>query len=308
MKRRSTLGGAVIGLLITLAPIVVRGQESTAEGALAEMLYRQGRALVAEGKVAEACAKFAESYRLDPATGTLLNLASCHESEQKHASAWLEFSRAVALARRDRRFDRVRFAEERLAALEPQLSYVIVAVPAGSEVPGLDVRVDGVPVRSAARGVSMPVDLGDHTVEATAPGRLPWSRRVVLSQVAARVDVVVPTLEPFAPVGLPTAPSAAPASNDAPIPTSVYVAGGLTLALAAAAGATAYAYMERRAEYGAAQGEPELSQSRRLGQINLVLDVGALVGAGVTTYLYLTRPKVEPRVQAEGFGRGGAFR
>jgi hypothetical protein len=318
---RETTTFVAIGSIVTLMPGMARGQEPAAEGALAEMLYRQGRALVAEGKVPEACPKFAESYRLDPATGTLLNLAWCHESERKHATAWLEFSRAVALARRDRRYDRVRFAEERLAVLETKLSYLTVVVPPANDAPGLDVRVDGVAVRTAARGVSMPVDLGDHTVEATAPGRHPWSQRVSVSEVATKVSVLVPALEPDAPIApIASEPSTAPASPTAPLPKSVYVAGAVTLALAAAAGVTAYVYMDHRARYGAEQSEPELGRTRTWGQINLVLDLGALVGAGVTGYLYVTRPtvaasgrvervRVAPWVRpgAGGFGLQGAF-
>src|SRR5215470_7185323 len=104
-----------------LLPRVAPAQSQGAEVALAEMLYRQGRQLMAEGKVSEACPKFAESYRLDAATGTLLNLAACHEAEHKLATAWLEYSESVALARRDRRDDRIRFAQDRLTAIEPKL-------------------------------------------------------------------------------------------------------------------------------------------------------------------------------------------
>ncbi len=75
------------------------------------------------------------------------------------------------------------------------------------------------------------------------------------------------------------------------IPTSIYVAGGVTLALTVAAGVTGYVYMQRRADEGPEQREPELSRNRSWGAANLGLTAGALVGAGVTAYLYWTRPK-----------------
>ena len=46
---------------------------------MAESLFREGKRLSGEHKFAEACPKFAESYKLDPGLGTLLNLAICHE-------------------------------------------------------------------------------------------------------------------------------------------------------------------------------------------------------------------------------------
>jgi hypothetical protein len=76
--------------------------------------------------------------------------------------------------------------------------------------------------------------------------------------------------------------------------------------------------MDHRSRDGAEQREPDLSQNRRLGAVNLALDVGALVGAGATLYLYWTRPSevtrapsasVAPWVRpgAAGVGVEGAF-
>src|SRR5258706_7643021 len=97
---RSTIASAA-ALGAWVLPLVAVAQPAGTEVALAEVLYQKGRQLMTEGKFAEACPKFGESYRLDAATGTLLNLASCHEAEHKLATAWLEFTEAVAAAKRD---------------------------------------------------------------------------------------------------------------------------------------------------------------------------------------------------------------
>src|SRR5260221_8706952 len=177
MRLRTSAVGGAAAVVVLFAPLSASAQSAGAEVALAEALYQKGRQLMAEGKYAEACPKFAESYRLDAATGTLLNLAACHESEKKLATAWAEFSEAAASARRDHRDDRVKFAEEHLAAIEPKLSRLTVTVAPNAEVPQLKLQVDGAVVLAAARGVPAPVDPGEHVVEAHAPGRKRWSQR-----------------------------------------------------------------------------------------------------------------------------------
>src|SRR5688572_25737334 len=87
------------------------------EGA-AEVLFREARAAMRKGDVARACPKFAESYRLDPSLGTLLNLALCEEQQGRIVSAWTKFKHFLDSAPlSDKRRE---IARERVAELEPR--------------------------------------------------------------------------------------------------------------------------------------------------------------------------------------------
>jgi len=172
---------------------------------MARELFEQGRALMAEKKFSKACAKLAESQRLDPAPGTLLNLAVCHESEGKTATAWSEFNDALTLARRDGRKDRVEFATRHIEKLEARLSRVTVVVPEPARLSGLEVSLDGVSVKKPAWGTPVPVDPGQHVVEAKAPGRVAFRTEITLGDDGAKEAVTVPELE-RAEAGAPPPP------------------------------------------------------------------------------------------------------
>lgn len=312
--KTSTIARLALALLVFSG--TARAQTET-ELALAETLYRQARDLMAAGNYAEACPKLKESYRIDPATGTLLNLASCHEAEGKFASAWLEYATAAVAARRDRRPDRVKYAEEHMQALEQKLSRLTVLVPPEADLPDLELKLDGVVIGRAARGVPTPVDPGEHLVEASAPGREAWRATVTVGALADAQSVTVPVLVAVAPPvePAPPPPAAAPpvgvalvppppradAELDRPIPLSVYVAGGATLALGAAAAITGALYLDRRATYEDMPRAPENDAARErehdaahtFGVLNAVFLVGTAGGAAITGYLYATRPATQ---------------
>src|SRR5262245_31877335 len=76
------------------APPAARAQESQLSVSAAEALFEEGRSALAAGDLDLACARFRESNRLDPAVGTVLNLADCEEKRGKLATAWTLFRRA----------------------------------------------------------------------------------------------------------------------------------------------------------------------------------------------------------------------
>src|SRR5256885_1547996 len=107
---------------------------------MAQALFDEARELLAAGKYPEACRKFAESQRLDPGGGPVLNLALCHEKEGKIATAWADFREALGAARRDRRAERENLAREHLETLEPRLPRLTVRVASDARV---EVTLDG---------------------------------------------------------------------------------------------------------------------------------------------------------------------
>ncbi|HEV8550213.1 MAG TPA: hypothetical protein VGQ57_14315 [Polyangiaceae bacterium] len=197
------------GLLVLGRAPVLHAQGS--DKALAEELFREGQSLMNEKRYSEACPKLVESQRLDPGTGTLLNIAACHEREGKTATAWAEYGEVVTLARKDGREDRVSYAQERLKAVEPQLSRLRIVLSAGADVPGLTVKLDGNAVGRPALGVAVPVDPGPHVVAVSATGKQPWDSTVDVAPGPAQQELVIPTL-----ADAPAAPAkgAEPASGN----------------------------------------------------------------------------------------------
>src|SRR5688500_6916501 len=106
-------------LSILAAPTRAHAQSSTAQ---AETLFRQGKDLMTQGKIAEACAAFDASQKLDPTIVTLLNQASCREKNGQLATAWglfLEAERQSRSATDDAGRQLHRVATGHAAKIEP---------------------------------------------------------------------------------------------------------------------------------------------------------------------------------------------
>src|SRR5262249_2488476 len=118
---------------------------------MAQSLFDEGRKLMNEKRYTEACPKLAESQRLDPALGTLLNLGGCHERSGRTATEGPEFRDGPSLAKRENRPARERSAREHIEALEPRLSRLTITRAAGA-TDKIEVRVDDALFGEGAHG------------------------------------------------------------------------------------------------------------------------------------------------------------
>lgn len=190
---------ACLFLLLLLSSLAAHA-EPVAEDrrTAAETLFVEGRRLMAEGKSEEACLKFAESQRLEPGIGTLLNLARCYARTGRTASAWAAYRDAAGQARATGQAERETAARTEADRLEPTLSRVAVTLTAPAARQKLSVSLDGVPWSSALVGVSTPVDPGAHTIVATGPGLIPGTTRFAVA-AGRTLEVELPALRPAPP-------------------------------------------------------------------------------------------------------------
>ena len=116
MRTRNLVGWA---LAAALALVGTPSLAQPRDAAAADTLFRQGREAMKAGDYATACPKFEESQRLDPAAGTVLNLAQCEDQQGKFASAQQHYREAMeTLPQGD---PRVEVAEAGMASVEKKV-------------------------------------------------------------------------------------------------------------------------------------------------------------------------------------------
>jgi hypothetical protein len=158
----------------------------------AEELFERGRAAMDAKDFARACAFFESSLHKEDATGTLLNLALCHQATGRIATAWGEL-RAVeerSRAAKPSQTERADFAHDRAEELRPRLPRLRVH----RVEPGVSLAVDGRAAAAPLLESGIPIDLGEHDLVATAPGKDPWRLKVRVTREAEVDDVSVPPL------------------------------------------------------------------------------------------------------------------
>lgn len=165
---RRHLAPLALGASISLSTTTAYSDDGAAA---AEALFVSARALVEQGKLAEACPKFEQSYAIEPALGTLLNLADCFERTERTASAWLRYREAAGAARVANEGERERIARERASRLEARLCKLTIDNRGRSAPEDLRLVRDGVKIDSRTFGIETPIDPGVHLIRITRGDR-----------------------------------------------------------------------------------------------------------------------------------------
>jgi hypothetical protein len=116
--------------------LFLSGSANAQSGAaeLARKRFEEGRQLMSEQNLAEACAKFAESDRVSPNGSAVMNLADCLEKRSQWEEAHAKFLEAAQRAANAQRPDIEAVARERAKKLESHLPAPVTA-PAPTPVP-----------------------------------------------------------------------------------------------------------------------------------------------------------------------------
>lgn len=270
-------------------------------GGTAEELFRQGRKAIEAGDFKTACEKFEESQKLEPAPGTLLNLADCEERAGRVvlASEHYRFA-ASGFGKTD---PRRAFALDKANAMFQRITKVTFkADPSLPE--GAIVHVGDVVLRKF--GEELPFDPGPLTLTVEAKGREPKTTRIEL-EPGKKVEVNVepgPEAKPGSPERIfihddpKNPPKPEPPHTQRTLGIIGMVAGGVTLAAGTAFGIYA---LDRGAVYGShcnrttnacdSEGVDAANSVSWLAPVSTIAIIagGAIATAGVV--LYFTAPK-----------------
>jgi hypothetical protein len=149
----------------TAKPSVSKANEKAAD-----VLFREGKALLKEGMTAEACAKFEESERLDPSAGTLLNLGDCYDKAGFLIRAYAAFVESEPMSKAREKTDWAETAHARAEALRQKIPILMVRLKDGESA-----TVDAKPYGREELGAGIMLDPGEHNVLVLFNGQI-WSK------------------------------------------------------------------------------------------------------------------------------------
>jgi tetratricopeptide (TPR) repeat protein len=183
-----------IAIVVVMWSSAALAQPASAQ---AEALFRQGRDLMAAGRVAEACSAFDESQKLEPEVTTLLNVAACREKLGQFATAWglfLDAARQTRSASDAATQQLHNVAQAHAEKLESRVSKLTINVPQRSQVDGLEIARGTERVSAGLWNRALPIDGGTYTITARAPGANQWSTQITVAAESDTRTIEIPDL------------------------------------------------------------------------------------------------------------------
>jgi hypothetical protein len=186
--RMRTVRTFAFASIVVLGSLVSR-PALAGNAAAAEALFNRARTAMDAKDFDTACQRFAESNRLDPAVGTVLNLGVCEAKRGRVATAWELFRAAYEkLEPSDPRHD---YAKSHADELEPRLPKLTLKLASGAPL-NTTVQEGDASYSGAAFGVPLPIDPGKHVLVVAAPGHDPRTVEIELKEAAEEVLEISP--------------------------------------------------------------------------------------------------------------------
>ena len=206
--------------LVVVASLLLFAHPVLADVSAADEAFKKGRELLKASKYAEACVQFEQSQALDPALGTLFNIAQCDERIGKLATALSAYREVIS---KDTNQTRRQTASDNAGNLEPRVPKLVVNVNVPAAAKHVIITLDG--KRTIEPGTPVLLDMGTYAIDVHADGMAEFTTQAKIADegktvtIAAKLvpgtpDVIVKPVEhhekPTKPVD-PHAPTVEPA-------------------------------------------------------------------------------------------------
>jgi hypothetical protein len=305
---------AVLALLLASSAAfaqTVPPPETSPSLAAARELFLEATNDFDAGRAEVALAKFKKVAEVRETAQVRFNIAKSEAALGRVASALVDFELADREAPSDSKGDALaKLAREQAALVRAQVPRLTITQPP-DEPPGLAVTLDGHPIGTPSLGEPIPVDPGDHVVEATAPGRASF-RRDVHIDIAQAEQVTIELGPPSTPPPQRTEPLAPPPSPGVGRPAWGYVAVGAGVVFVGIS--TVFVLLENGAVSDIKSSCPDTSHCSASKQgvvqdarsaatrdevLSIGFGAGALVALGIGAYL-LFSPSAPSAAPASG--------
>jgi len=199
-RARASATALIAGYLLVgaTATRTASAAPTPADIATARALFAQATADEQAGRWSDALLKIRRASAVKMTPGLRFHIALCEERTGHLVAALDDYTAAQAAARADGNREVLGLVSEPLLSLKVRLPTLAINMPARFQTADAqaEVRLDGAPVAAGAVGTHIPVDVGSHTIQATAAGQTPYAITVtVVERQAATVDVL------FVPLG-----------------------------------------------------------------------------------------------------------